>query len=532
MVRGWAETDDAEPSYVWVTMRRLRQKLEADPEPSAPPADRPRHRLPAGRHPGRRRRRIRCREPRRPRPMTRPAEPSRHARWQALVPDAADADAAGRLARPARRLRRAAHRRPARSIPTSGRASCCSCSPSPSSSGSWAAAAVGLDLVRPLREISAAVSRVSAGDMSQPIPVVGTDVLAQLAESHNRLAADAERRNRQLGLDPGGGRIGRAARRRRRDGRTRRPRRRGGIRVHRGRRPLRRPGLVEPEERIPGVSVPIRAELRAGDERIGLILASLPATRDLGARRPDAPRPVRQRDRRRHPERRAVRPGPGPEPPAPPPERGQGRLPARRQPQPPDAADVDPGERRRPRRRPITTRACRIISEQADRLSRMVQQLLLVGRLESQPPRTTADVLAIAPRIQRAWDALAVSGPVADAPRRGSGLARRRRRRPARPGALGAPRQRRQVRRGHGRRRGRGRPRDSDDLWRRSPTRATGSRSRTGPGCSGGSSAAPPAGPAATAAGWGCTCREPSCAGWAATSSSTRSSRGAGRPSG
>src|SRR6476661_6447324 len=29
--RGWAETDDAEPSYVWVTMRRLRQKVEADP---------------------------------------------------------------------------------------------------------------------------------------------------------------------------------------------------------------------------------------------------------------------------------------------------------------------------------------------------------------------------------------------------------------------------------------------------------------------------------------------------------------------
>jgi DNA-binding response OmpR family regulator len=28
--RGWAETDDAEPSYVWVTMRRLRQKLEVD----------------------------------------------------------------------------------------------------------------------------------------------------------------------------------------------------------------------------------------------------------------------------------------------------------------------------------------------------------------------------------------------------------------------------------------------------------------------------------------------------------------------
>ena len=36
--RGWAETDDAEPSYVWVTMRRLRQKLEVD-------AARPRHLL-------------------------------------------------------------------------------------------------------------------------------------------------------------------------------------------------------------------------------------------------------------------------------------------------------------------------------------------------------------------------------------------------------------------------------------------------------------------------------------------------------
>lgn len=36
--RGWAETDGAEPSYVWVTMRRLRQKLEADP-------NRPRHLL-------------------------------------------------------------------------------------------------------------------------------------------------------------------------------------------------------------------------------------------------------------------------------------------------------------------------------------------------------------------------------------------------------------------------------------------------------------------------------------------------------
>ena len=36
--RGWAETDDADSSYVWVTMRRLRQKLEKEP-------NRPRHLL-------------------------------------------------------------------------------------------------------------------------------------------------------------------------------------------------------------------------------------------------------------------------------------------------------------------------------------------------------------------------------------------------------------------------------------------------------------------------------------------------------
>ncbi len=38
MVRGWAETEDVGPSYVWVTMRRLRQKIEVDP-------DRPAHLL-------------------------------------------------------------------------------------------------------------------------------------------------------------------------------------------------------------------------------------------------------------------------------------------------------------------------------------------------------------------------------------------------------------------------------------------------------------------------------------------------------
>ena len=40
---------------------------------------------------------------------------------------------------------------------------------------------------------------MSAGDLSTPIRVAGDDELARLAESHNRLAADLERRNRELG---------------------------------------------------------------------------------------------------------------------------------------------------------------------------------------------------------------------------------------------------------------------------------------------------------------------------------------------
>ncbi len=35
LARGWADTDDADPSYVWVTMRRLRRKVEADPNKPA-----------------------------------------------------------------------------------------------------------------------------------------------------------------------------------------------------------------------------------------------------------------------------------------------------------------------------------------------------------------------------------------------------------------------------------------------------------------------------------------------------------------
>ncbi|HET7828161.1 MAG TPA: HAMP domain-containing sensor histidine kinase, partial [Candidatus Limnocylindrales bacterium] len=47
-----------------------------------------------------------------------------------------------------------------------------------------------------------------------------------------------------------------------------------------------------------------------------------------------------------------------------------------------------------------------IITEQADRLSRMVRQLLTVSRIESGALRPRQDVLAPALRVQRAWEGL------------------------------------------------------------------------------------------------------------------------------
>jgi signal transduction histidine kinase len=269
--------------------------------------------------------------------------------------------------------------------------------------------AVGIDLVRPLREISAAVTRVSAGDMSEPIPVVGTDVLAQLAESHNRLAADAERRNRQLAL------ILAAVQ-------SAEPRDGVDAMADRAAREAEAafgfiaavllfvdPDTIEEEDRIPGVSVPIRAELRAGDDRIGLILASLPATRtweradqvlldlyaieiavairnaELFDQVQDQNRQLRRLSEVKDDFLRGVS------------HNLQTPLTSIR-----SNAEALSVTDRDPR---LT-----VIAEQADRLTRMVQQLLLVSRLESRPPRPTADVLAIAPRVQRAWDALAFTG--------------------------------------------------------------------------------------------------------------------------
>jgi signal transduction histidine kinase len=51
-------------------------------------------------------------------------------------------------------------------------------------------------------------------------------------------------------------------------------------------------------------------------------------------------------------------------------------------------------------------RRLQIVAEQADRLTRLVRQLLTVTRLEAGVLRIEPDVIALAPRVRRAWEAL------------------------------------------------------------------------------------------------------------------------------
>ena len=62
--------------------------------------------------------------------------------------------------------------------------------------GLLVAAVAVASLTKPLRRITAAVERVAACESSPPIRITGDDELARLAESHNRIAAEAQRRNR------------------------------------------------------------------------------------------------------------------------------------------------------------------------------------------------------------------------------------------------------------------------------------------------------------------------------------------------
>jgi two-component system sensor histidine kinase VicK len=264
------------------------------------------------------------------------------------------------------------------------------------------------DLTRPLRAVVAAVERVSAGDLSTPIRIAGDDELARLADSHNRLSADLERRNRELG------RILAAI-----EGASPRD----GVEFLTGKAALDAQAafglldaeviLVDPaeiptEERVPGEARPLRALLRVGDDKMGVLVGRVPPTRtweradqdlfelfasqiavairnaqlfgqveaqntqllELDAAKDDFLRGVSHNL--------------------------QTPLTSIR-------AYAEQLEHDRPDQR------LGIIAEQSERLSRMVRQLLTVTRLESGALHPHAEVVSLPTRVRKAWEALGAS---------------------------------------------------------------------------------------------------------------------------
>jgi signal transduction histidine kinase len=261
------------------------------------------------------------------------------------------------------------------------------------------------DLTAPLRAIASAVDRASAGDLGTPIEVPGEDELARLAESHNRLAADLMRRNRELGrilaaletMTPGDGAERLAARAA--------DEARAAFDLLDASIVLGDTTELPDEEIVPGEARPLRADLRVGDDRLGVLVGRLPATRrweradqdllelfasevafamrnaQLFTRVETQNARLRSLDEAKDDFLRGV---------------GHNlQTPLAR-----IRAYASQLEAERPDRR------LDIIGEQTDRLSRMVRQLLIVSRLESGALRPRQEVLAVAPRVRRTWEAL------------------------------------------------------------------------------------------------------------------------------
>jgi two-component system sensor histidine kinase KdpD len=278
--------------------------------------------------------------------------------------------------------------------------------------GLLAAAIAASTITAPLRRITVAVERVAAGEPGAPIHLTGDDEIARLAESHNRIAAETQRRNHELGAfltavaayTPAQG-VGALAALAEED----------ACRIY-GlidcRIQLVEPASVEVEERIPGDPRPVRAEVRAGGDTLGILTGHLPATRswehadqdlldlfssEVGVALRNAElfgqiesqnSRLLELDSAKDEFLRGVS------------HNLQTPLTSIRAyvDQLRGASDEAAGDRR-----------LQIVAEQADRLTRLVRQLLTVTRLEAGVLRSEVEVIAVAPRVRRAWEALNAS---------------------------------------------------------------------------------------------------------------------------
>ena len=264
---------------------------------------------------------------------------------------------------------------------------------------------IATDLTRPLRAIASAVDRVSAGDLSTPISAPGDDELARLAESHNRLAADLDRRDRQLAsilaaivdISPRDGvdfLVGRAAT----DAKHA-----FGL-VYADVR-LGDPAAFPAEEVVPGEMRPLRAVLRAGDEALGVLIGRLPPLRPWARADQDllelfaSEMAVAIRNAQLF-ERVEAQNAQLLELDAAKDDFLRGVSHNLQTPLTSIRAYAEQLRRDRPDRR------LEVIGEQSERLSRMVRQLLTVTRLESGALKPRSEVVNLAGRTRKAWEAL------------------------------------------------------------------------------------------------------------------------------
>ena len=265
------------------------------------------------------------------------------------------------------------------------------------------------NLTAPLRAVSRAVERARAGDLSARVEVAGEDELARLVESHNRLASDLERRNQELGriLLAIGETSPRDGLDRLVDQATRSARAAFGMID--ARIVLGDPTMVPLEEVIPGEARPVRAVLALPDERVGVLVGHLPATRVWDAADQDllelyasevavAMRNIELFDQVEQQRQRLVELDQAKD------EFLRGISHNLQTPLTSIRAYAEQIGSERPDPR------LGIIVEQAERLHRIVRQLVATSRLESGTLRPAKEVLALAPRVRRAWDALAAVG--------------------------------------------------------------------------------------------------------------------------
>ena len=264
------------------------------------------------------------------------------------------------------------------------------------------------NLTKPMRAIARAVERVSAGDLSVRVEVAGDDELAALVESHNRLAADLGRRNAELGRillaigetsprDDLERLVSHAA-----------TSARSAFSMIDAAIHLGDPISVPVEEVVPGETRQIRAVLALPDERVGVLVGHLPATRSWDRADQDllelyasevavAIRNAQLFGQVQEQTTRLVALDAAKD------DFLRGISHNLQTPLTSIRAYSEQLQDERPDRR------LAIITEQSERLSRMVRQLLTVSRLEAGTLKPRVEVVALGPRVRRAWEALGVA---------------------------------------------------------------------------------------------------------------------------